>query len=217
MGLATDFREGYDYFAPPSSYSTGAAIPFNQIAFMLCQIPEGYVRSGVGQYQFFFAPYPYDGDPVRINGKDLYPEGSYVDLYGVNAGSPNAEAALDFLRFLISEEGQEAMMPLDPYQDNSFLLPINRALFRSRVESSLDHIKAFNQSSLAELEELDYPALIKEAEEMVDQIAYLIIPKTDYRYLINQVAAQYFQDQISAEEAARQMADKVGLYLKEQL
>jgi hypothetical protein len=29
------------------------------------------------------------------------------------------------------------------------------------------------------------------------------------------VAKQFFLDQISAEEAARQMSDKVGLYLKE--
>jgi len=31
-----------------------------------------------------------------------------------------------------------------------------------------------------------------------------------------EVAKQFFLDQITAEEAARQMADKVGLYLKEQ-
>jgi hypothetical protein len=64
--------------------------------------------------------------------------------------------------------------------------------------------------------ELDFPALISEAEGTVDQIAYIIIEKPYYRTIIREVAKQFFLDQISAEEAARQMSDKVSLYLKEQ-
>jgi hypothetical protein len=64
--------------------------------------------------------------------------------------------------------------------------------------------------------EMDIPALIIEAEKTIDQIAYIIIQKPYYRTIIREVAKQYFLDQISAEEAARQMSDKVGLYLKEQ-
>jgi hypothetical protein len=64
--------------------------------------------------------------------------------------------------------------------------------------------------------DLNFPALISEAEGVADQVAYFIMPKPYYNTIIREVAKQFFLGQISAEEASRQMSDKVGLYLKEQ-
>jgi len=213
MGLLADSRDIYT-LTVPYSYSAGM---YNgtQSAYMLCSIPEGYVRAS-GYLNYFFAPVPFNGDTVYIDGNYLYPEICFISLYGVNARSPNTEAAQDFLRFLLSEEVQEAMMPKEPLFVNNFAFPINRAVFRGGIEKSLDHIKAYNQSSIEQLEELDYLVLISEAEEIVDQIAYIIMEKPYYKTTIGEVAIQYFLDKITAEEAARQMSDKVGLYLKEQ-
>jgi len=131
----------------------------------------------------------------------------------VNAGSAKAEIAQDFLRFLLSEEAQGKMASRD-ISLNGFMFPVNRAVFRSLVESDLERIQT--SVNTFDAVEMDIPGLIKEAEEIVDQIAYIIYRKPYYQTIIREVAKEFFLDKISAEEAARQMSDKVGLYLKEQ-
>jgi ABC-type glycerol-3-phosphate transport system substrate-binding protein len=136
-----------------------------------------------------------------------------VHRYGINAGSPNAEVAQDFLRFLLSEEMQEEVA------DSGLLYPLTRASFRSMIESDLNGLEENMRRDYDDfdyVEKLDYPALIKEAEDYVDEIAYIVVQKPYYRTIIREVAKEFFLDRISAEEAARRMSDRVGLYLKEQ-
>ena len=59
--------------------------------------------------------------------------------------------------------------------------------------------------------------MIKEAETLLDAINE--IPnrtKTDLEKIISNEAVRYFTNEISAEAAAKNMADAVALYLKEQ-
>jgi ABC-type glycerol-3-phosphate transport system substrate-binding protein len=200
LGFCWDFRNP---IAEDESISYATTVDSRRCSEMLCTLPEIYEPT----YRFF-APRPFDGDPVRVDGHDRYPETYYfAPLFGVNAGGPNVETAQDFLRFLLTEEAQNSILK----SNLDILFPINRAVFRSMVMSDLE----FVQGMLSTVE-LDYPSLLKEAEDIVDDIAYCIIPKPYYRTIIRAVARDFFLDQITAEETARQMSDKVGLYLKEQ-
>jgi len=208
-GLCADTGNNTDLFADSYSYS-GGGISSYRISEAFCTMPEGYQWREL----FFMAPIPFDGDAVGAGGNGRYPAvdlENAIDRYGVNAGSPNAEAAQDFLRFLVSAEGQDAMVSKEAGDYNGFMLPLNRAEFRGVIERDLDRV----QAGFKELE-LDIPALINEAEETIDRIAYFIILKPYYGSIIRETAKAFFLDEISAEEAAKQMSDKVGLYLKEQ-
>jgi len=215
LGLCADARN-------PTSYydwgSYGYIVVFDyDIADMLCTIPDEYRRDDIT----IIAPIPSDAEPVYADGNVRYPEliahnfaaGSY---YGVNAGSPNAEAAQVFLRFLLTEEGQDKMQISEI---KHFGLPVNRTVFRDAIERDLDRILPsyiVSEHGVPTITpELDFPALINEAEEHVNQIAYIIIEKPYYRFAVFEPARAFFLNEISAEEAARQMSDKVGLYLKE--
>ena len=58
--------------------------------------------------------------------------------------------------------------------------------------------------------------VVRLSESIVDEIAYIVMEKPYYQSIISDTAAQFFYGNISAQEAARQMANKVDLYLKEQ-
>jgi ABC-type glycerol-3-phosphate transport system substrate-binding protein len=210
-GFCWDIRDVPLFFTPDDRSNLGSYIGAaggstgDRWAETFCTIPEEYRRS-----IYTFAPLPNDGGSIRTDGKNRYPEIIGTPLYSVNAGSPKAEAAMDFLKFLLSEDCQRKMLPKDN-GPNGFLLPVNRAVFRDLIESDLERI----QKAIRTVE-MDIPELIDEAEETVDEVAYFIIPKPYYNTIIREVAKEFFLDQISAEEAARQMSDKVGLYLKEQ-
>ena len=209
MGLCADSRDHKAYYEESCLYGAVSLSDY-KIAEMLCTLPEDCKTE-----YYIAAPMPYDGDPVGTAGNGRYPELETfqgVAHYGVNAGSPRAEAAQDFLRFLLSEEAQEKMLGSSVHIGAyGFRLPVNRAVFRGMVERDLERI----QGSAGTVG-LDFPGLIGEAEGTVDQIAYIVIEKPYYRTIIRSVAKDFFLDGISVEEAARQMSDKVGLYLKEQ-
>jgi len=218
-GLCADSRYVDSYQARWASYGTNSVGYYNTIAEGLCTLPEEYTRISYGYYpNCYFAPMLYDGDPVVTDGNARYPEINYwTGRYGVNAGSPNAEAAQDFLRFLLSPETQEDMVYKEQLHldrsgvHNGFLIPINRAAFRGMAERDLERVRTWDRELV-----IDIPARVEEAEEKVDQVAYIIIERPYYRTIIYETAKAFFLDEISAEEAARQMSDKVGLYLKEQ-
>ena len=205
QGLCAKYMDSATMTASSSYVGTGGWL---KEAEFFCTLPEEYERSS-----YFFAPMLSDGDTVKVEGETLYPEINIIwRLYGVNAGSLKAETAQDFLRFLLSEEGQDIMVNRNPFEPpNGIVYPINRAAFRGMVEDGLDSIQASDKEL-----ELDFPALINEAEETADQVAYIIIEKPYYRTIIREVAKDFFRDEISAEDAAKQMSDKVRLYLMEQ-
>ena len=216
MGLCADARDLEAYMNSSYAYSGNSVSYYYTIAEGLCTLPEEYSRVSDGYFPGGnFAPMPFDGDPVIVNGDARYPEiGTYTGRYGVNAGSSNTEAAQDFLKFLLSPEIQEEMVykpMLDPKSIfNGFFLPVNRAAFRGMAERDLERVRTWNREL-----EMDIPALVKEAEERADQVAYIYIEKPYHRTIIFEAARDYFTGEISAEEAARQMSDKVSLYLKE--
>ena len=217
-GLCGDARDLDAYLNGSFSYSGVSVGYFNSIADMLCTLPDEYERVSEGYYAGCYTiPTPIDSDPIVTDGIERYPElhNYWTGLYGVNAGSPRAEAAQDFLRFLLSPEIQEEITHKPPppgshITHNGFYIPVNRAAFRNMMDRDLQRAQAHRRDL-----ELDFPALMKEAEDNIDQIAYFITEKPYYRTIIYKVARQYFLDEISAEEAAKQMSDKVGLYLKE--
>jgi ABC-type glycerol-3-phosphate transport system substrate-binding protein len=204
QGLCAKYMDSATMTDSSSYVGTGGWL---KEAEFFCTLPEEYERS-----YYFFAPMLFDGNAAKVEGEALYPEiNTGRRLYGVNAGSPKAETAQDFLRFLLSEEGQDIMMNKNPLEPYGIVFPINRAVFRDMMERDLERVQAKIDTA-----RMDMPGLIGEAEETVDQIAFIIIDKPYYRTIIRKVAKEFFLDEISAEEAARQMSDKIGLYLKEQ-
>ena len=204
MGLCRDSSE-----PAPSEISYSyiySGISAKYIADALCTLPEEYTP--VSYFANPVSPMPYDGEPIVIDGKECYPEiVTGLSYYAVNAGSPNAQAAQEFLQFILSEETQAAMA----VDANATDIPINRAAFRTLVEKDLERVQISNRSLT-----LDLPTLIEEAESKVDEIAYIAQEKPYYDTIIKDTASQFFLGQISADEAAEQMANKVDLYLKEQ-
>lgn len=121
------------------------------------------------------------------------------DCICVNASSPHKGTAWKFVKFLLSEN----------IQATSYLFPINR-------KAAAVHIrKTFNLEFSDKSNNAD--EVIKEAETLLDAINE--IPnrtKTDLEKIISNEAVRYFTNEISAEAAAKNMADAVALYLKEQ-
>ena len=224
MGLCADIRDTGSYLASSWAYVESPAGHYHSLAYALCTLPEDYSRISEGYYPGCrFAPMLYDGDPVITGGIERYPQKNEgMGRYGVNAGSPRAEAAQDFLRFLLSAEGQEKMVCTEQYYAesqhfNGFYIPLNRAEFRGMVGRDLDRIQESLKERIPPSDSvLVIDELVNEAEGAVDRIAYIITERPYYRTIIREAAKQFFLDEISAEDAARQMSDKVGLYLKEQ-
>lgn len=208
----SDERLCLDYTDPNSMDSTfsyfGNPIGSAEIAEALCTLPEEYMSSSY--YSNMVCPMPYDGKPILSDGIEKYPE-KVEDLsyYAINAGSPNAELAKDFLQFLLSEEAQEAMLATG--SSGGFQIPINRAAFRNLLEKDLEKIQNSNRNL-----KLDVPSLIGEAEKTINEIAFIIPEKPYYRTIIRETASQFFLGKTTAKEAAKQMANKMDLYLKEQ-
>ena len=193
------------------SYSyIGFPINRFRVADALCTLPD-FLGKG-SYYGYYVSPIPYDGEPVIIDGTEHYPVYcEEISSYGVNAGSPNVEAAQDFLKFLLSQEAQEVMISVNALENGFFYLPVNRGAFRSLIEKDLEERFSHDPGI-----EIDVPSLVDEAEKAIKDVAYILPHKSYYDTIIKKTAEQFFLGNISAEEAVKQMANKVDLYLKEQ-
>lgn len=85
--------------------------------------------------------------------------------------------------------------------------------FRGQVESDLKAIQNL-EPDLAVYDEKE--KYLAEAEAKLDAAETMTIEKPYYQQLIYETARGYFADESTVEETVQDMADKVGLYLKEQ-
>jgi len=206
-GLCSEIRD-VNTLVTPGCYS-GIAAYWQNIAKVLCDLPNRTIEY-YPQKNIVMAPLISDSE----NPADT--DVAFGDLYGVNANSPNKDKAVQFLQYLLSPEMQKMLASSsDPEMPGNYSdgLAINREAFRQQVE---DDLKAIQQETPEEKVYDEKEKYISEAEDRLNQIDKVIIEQAYYEELIYETAREYFMDKITAEEAAQRMADKVGLYLKEQ-
>ena len=150
-------------------------------------------------------PYNY---PESINSiKKIYPlpsdseagnEANISTLFAINAASKKQRTAWEFLKFLYSEDVQKYFV---------VEFPVNRNAFNYFIEHGVRGLNVEMKDKDVEQVKADATKLV----ENIDSATY----QTPIHTIIREIADDYFYNKISAEEAAKKMADKVGLYLKE--
>ena len=153
-------------------------------------------------------------DPIKIyplpsDAEDYKPsyEAILTMLFAINGSSEKQRTAWEFLKFMYSEEAQKHFI---------VEFPLNRNAFNDSIESGMELLQAdLVRQGLSKIENLDVKQVRSNAikfTENIDSVTY----HTPIHTIIDDISKEYFYDKISAEEAAKKMADKVGLYLKEQ-
>jgi len=151
-------------------------------------------------------PYNY---PESINSiKKIYPlpsdseagnEANISTLFAINGSSKKQRTAWEFLKFLYSEDVQKYFV---------VEFPVNRNAFNYFIEHGVRGLNVEMKDEDVEQVKADATKLV----ENIDSATY----QTPIHTIIIEIADDYFDNKISAEEAAKKIADKVGLYLKEQ-
>ena len=125
-----------------------------------------------------------------------------IDSICINAASPNKGTAWKFLKFLLSEDIQSA----------GHSTPVNREAAAQDIGKYLnDTIDYYNL-------DIDANQTIQDSEAILDTVtgvAY-VRPTEIEQIVCNRNAQRFFRNEISAQEAAKNMASAVDLYFKEQ-
>lgn len=125
-----------------------------------------------------------------------------TDNVCINAASPHKGTAWKFIKFLLTKD----------VQATGFLLSINR-------EAAADHISKLLTSCIGySAQNNDAEQAIQETEAVLDAIS--VLPRkaglTGIEKIVSKESTRYFANEVSAEEAAKKMAEAVSLYMKEQ-
>ncbi|MDL2289265.1 ABC transporter substrate-binding protein [Clostridia bacterium OttesenSCG-928-F22] len=123
----------------------------------------------------------------------------------VNANSANKENALEFLRYWLSEEEQTAS------GNDEFIFYINRAAFKKQIDKTFEVMAEDGYEVKTEQKE----KLAQRALEWVETREYCRLPNSKITGFVYEKAREFFMGNISAEQAAKNMAQTVTLYLKE--
>ena len=156
----------------------------------------------------------------KENGNGIYVS---TDSIYLRAGSEAAEGAKEFLRFLISEEEQEK------YASYNFAQSQDDGMSTTMLakEGAFPVVKSAYEGMIRVAEERDadnvrYLGELPYTEDMVGQIYYIIDHAEPQNAYINQLEGMveeelepYFAGDISAEEAAEKLQNRVQLYLNE--
>lgn len=178
-------------------------------------------------FDFLIAPLVFGEQYVFIGAPSSHGRGIYMGCSGLslNSSSPSKECAKEFLRYLMSEEGQIAytdfhhviFMRVGPYRYFSCR--------RDVTELALEDYQAEAQLTTTEyrwgrwgLQTTNYPL----SEEQIEQILTLFEDARPKWYLPSEIndmvceeLAPYFAGDCSAEEAAGKLDNRVQLYLDE--
>ncbi len=119
-------------------------------------------------------------------------------LMGINAGSKNRRTAWEFVKFLLSPSSQ--VSNIDDFS-------LNRQIFAQSVEKSFKKAEALGA-------DVDVAAGVAEAVEFVGDSNGFYISKPYYSIGYD-IIEDYFYERITAEEAAKRIANKTGIFLKE--
>lgn len=150
--------------------------------------------SGVGTYFYDI--------PTDSGKNDKANKISPIDSICINAASPYKGTAWKFVKFLLSKD----------IQVTGPLTPVNRKAAAQDISKYLNDI--INYYNL----DIDAEQTIQESEAILDTvtgIAY-VRPTEIEQIVCNRNAQRFFRNEISAQEAAKNMAAAVDLYFKEQ-
>ena len=127
---------------------------------------------------------------------------SPIDYICINAASPYKGSAWRFVKFLLSEK----------IQLTGINTPINRKAMKIDLGRTLAQMTEYSKLNI------DTDQAIRETQATLDAIDELpSIYQTDIEIIVfNKNAKRFFNNEISAEEAAKSMAAAVDLYFKEQ-
>ena len=145
---------------------------------------------------FFEKTYFYD-IPSDSGKNDRANKIMTTDFVCINAASPCKGTAWELVKFLFSED----------IQASNILVPVNRKAAAEILSELIENNKL----------DIDSDQAIKETDAILDAIDDLpdIYPNDIVQIVLKQ-AERFFSNEISAEEAAKNMADGVALYFKEQ-
>jgi ABC-type sugar transport system, periplasmic component len=143
-----------------------------------------------------------------------------TDLICINAASPYKGTAWRFVKFLLSEDIQLT---------GDYSTPVNRKAAAEVISKKLTEWIAYNQELWIEYNktltegieyyqpDIDPDQAIKETEAILDAVEEISDNDlTDIERIVFNEAKRYFRNEISVEEAAKNMAAGVALYFKEQ-
>lgn len=191
----------------------GLCIPFNAENYTEMFDNAFFIEYGGGDMDMltnfrFDNPYlsdePYYYDIPSDSGKnDKANKIAPSDYICINAASPSKGTAWRFVKFLLSEE----------IQATGFFTPVNR-------EAAAEHVRK-NLNELVDYFKLDTDAnqVIEDSKTILDTVSEVSShtdPTEIEQIVFNKNAKRYFNNEISAEEAAKSMAAGVELYFKEQ-
>lgn len=153
----------------------------------------------------------------RESGSGIYME--TMRLY-LNRNAGNREGAIDFLRYLLSEEGQRQYMEYSSH-DSTYYLPVRRSLLQEVLDRYQQNVKDTpTQARDSNGISCVYDKLDEEQIEtfwrILDNAVPAVFRADDIWSMVDEELQPYFNNVRSAEEAAAALHSRVQLYLDEQ-
>ena len=124
-----------------------------------------------------------------------------INYICINAARQYQGTAWKFLKFLLRED----------IQATGYYTPVNRKAAEAHISQSLNEIKSFYGVDI-DTDQMsgEYITIL----DAIDKVPFLFM--NNIEQIIYQEAKRYFNNEVSAEEAAKNMASAVDLYFKEQ-
>lgn len=144
-------------------------------------------------------PYYYD-IPSDSEKNDKSNKIMAVDFICINAASPYKETAWNFVKFLLSED----------IQATGFSTPVNRKAAKNYISKSLNEIISYFRL------DADEKKIFEESEEILDTVEKISNKASkDIEKIVLKESERFFTNEISSDDAAKNMAAGVELYFKE--
>ena len=153
----------------------------------------------------------------RESGSGIYMETARLYL---NSSAGNREGAMDFLRYLISEEGQRQYME-DSSKSGWQHLPVRRGLLQESLDRYQREVKDPPGQSWGDdgiffqWEKLD-EGQVETFWRILDNAVPAVFRSDDIWTMVDEELQPYFNGERSAQEAAAVLHNRVQLYLDEQ-
>lgn len=153
----------------------------------------------------------------RESGSGIYMETARLYL---NRNAGNREGAMDFLRYLISEEGQRQYMEYST-ESGWLCLPVRRSLLQESLDRYQRDVKDPPDQSydgkgiFFQWEKLD-EGQVETFWRILDSAIPAVFRSDDIWTMVDEELQPYFNGERSAQEAAAVLHNRVQLYLDEQ-
>lgn len=134
-----------------------------------------------------------------------------LNLVGINSNSSSRDTCYEFIKFLMT----------GTYQDDCNNIPVNTKVYDEQLErfSGEEGIMEFTLSSegaIRKIQSVSLPReLVERARELVSQVDQCVLIDEAVYDMVDEELKRFMDDSITAERAARNMNDKITLYLNE--